>query len=264
MAQKSFEEMDVLLVEPSVMQAELVTRMLTGFGMPPPRHAGRAQDAWLAMREKTPDTVISSLYLPDGDGAQLVTQMRAEAALADVPFILVSSETRPQALEPIRQAGACCILEKPFSAEPLERAFETVGEFYEPFDDLPQEDLEELHVLLVDDSHTSRRHIRKLLEGMGIADIREAENGKEAVAVLSESMVDLVNTDYNMPEMDGKALTEYIRTRSWQSEVPILMITSEQNASRLAAVEKAGVSAICDKPFEAEGIRRVLVQALKR
>ena len=35
-------------------------------------------------------------------------------------------------------------------------------------------------------------------------------------------MVDLVITDYNMPEMDGRALIEYIRQQSWQSTVPIL------------------------------------------
>jgi two-component system chemotaxis response regulator CheY len=59
-------------------------------------------------------------------------------------------------------------------------------------------------------------------------------------------------------------LTEYIRTQSWQAEVPILMVTSEQNMGRLAAVERAGVSAICDKPFEAGNIRRLISDALTR
>ena len=59
-------------------------------------------------------------------------------------------------------------------------------------------------------------------------------------------------------------LIEYIRTQSWQAEVPILMVTSEQNMGRLAAVERAGVSAICDKPFEAGSIRRLISEALTR
>ena len=84
------------------------------------------------------------------------------------------------------------------------------------------------------------------------------------VALLQTTMVDLVITDYNMPEMDGRELTEYIRTQSWQAEVPILMVTSEQNMGRLAAVERAGVSAICDKPFEAGNIRRLISDALTR
>ena len=75
-------------------------------------------------------------------------------------------------------------------------------------------------------------------------------------------MVDLVVTDYNMPEMDGRQLVEYIRQQSWQRSVPILMVTSEQSFSRLAAVEEAGVSGICDKPFEPGTIRRLLQRIL--
>ena len=96
----------------------------------------------------------------------------------------------------------------------------------------------------------------------GIERITEAVNGKEAVDCLQTTMVDLVITDYNMPEMDGRELTEYIRTQSWQNAVPVLMVTSEQNMGRLAAVEKAGVSAICDKPFEATSIRRLIGDAV--
>jgi two-component system chemotaxis response regulator CheY len=125
-------------------------------------------------------------------------------------------------------------------------------------------DLEGLRVLVVDDSVASRHHLRRLLEQLGIEQIVEAADGKQAVSVLQESMFDLVITDYNMPEMDGRELTEYIRTESWQAEVPILMVTSEQNMGRLAAVERAGVSAICDKPFEASSIRRLISDALQQ
>jgi two-component system chemotaxis response regulator CheY len=45
--------------------------------------------------------------------------------------------------------------------------------------------------------------------------------------------------------------------------VPVLLVTSEQNKGRLAAVERAGVSAICDKPFDAASIRRLISDALR-
>jgi two-component system chemotaxis response regulator CheY len=75
-------------------------------------------------------------------------------------------------------------------------------------------------------------------------------------------MVDLVVTDYNMPEMDGQALVKHIRQHSWQKTVPILMVTSESDEGRLAAVEAAGVSGICDKPFEASVVRELLGRLL--
>ena len=120
------------------------------------------------------------------------------------------------------------------------------------------------NVALPDDSVASLNHLRRLLKELGIERIVEAFNGKEAVGLLQDTTVDLVITDYNMPEMDGRELTEYIRTQSWQSSVPVLMVTSEQNMGRLAAVERAGVSAICDKPFEAGTIRKLISESLTR
>jgi len=119
-------------------------------------------------------------------------------------------------------------------------------------------------VLLVDDSNMSRRHLKRLLGELGVERVTEAVNGIDAVHRLQETMVDLVITDYNMPEMDGQQLTEYIRTQSWQNNVPVLMVTSEQNQGRLAAVEKAGVSLVCDKPFDATTIRLLICEAMSR
>ena len=53
-------------------------------------------------------------------------------------------------------------------------------------------------------------------------------------------------------------LVEFIRQQSWQASVPILMVTSEADAGRLAAVQEAGVSGICDKPFEPATVKKLL------
>lgn len=267
MASPSFDSLMLHLVEPSSMQSQLVAHMLKQLGVCWMSHFDRASDALAEMRAAPPDAVISALYLPDMSGTELVEAMRADAALERIPFILISSETRPQMLEPVRQSGACSIIAKPFTSEQMQRALISVLENSLPPEELElgeDEDTESLKVLLVDDSSMSRSYVRHLLEGMGIRRIFEAENGKDATAILSETIFDLVLTDYNMPEMDGRALVEYIRTQSWQTDVPILMLTSENNQGRLAAVEKAGVSAICDKPFDQRTIRDEIVRALRR
>jgi two-component system chemotaxis response regulator CheY len=267
MASISFSGLKIYLVEPSSMQTQVVTRMLEQVGVRQTRNFKSASEVLSEMRRARPDVVISALYLPDMAGTDLVYKMRNDSELEWVPFILISSETRPQVLEPVRQSGACCIIAKPFTNEQLQRALVSVLEQIAPPEglDLDEDmDVEDLKVLLVDDSAMSRRYIRHLLEGMGVRHIIEAENGKDAVAILSDTMFDLVLTDYNMPEMDGRALIEYIRTQSWQTQVPILMLTSENNQGRLAAVEKAGVSAICDKPFEQGNIRDEIIRALRK
>ncbi|MEY2632558.1 MAG: hypothetical protein RIR00_1212 [Pseudomonadota bacterium] len=258
----SIADLQVLLVEPSTMQAHLVTQMLQRLGTVGVRRCSAAAEALQAMHALQPSVVISSLYLPDRPGTELVAAMRAEPELESLPFILISSETRPQMLEPIRQSGACCILHKPFSEAQLARALNGAVEALNPAPSLDGVEVESLKVLLVDDSLASRRHLRRMLDELGIEHIIEAENGVQAVHALDATMVDLVITDYNMPEMDGRALTEFIRTRSWQNRVPILMVTSEHDQGRLAAVERAGVSAVCDKPFESGSIRRLILAAL--
>jgi two-component system chemotaxis response regulator CheY len=256
----------VVLVEPSSMQAHLVERMLQHQGVGEVRVVGTASEALAAIKANAavPQVVISSLYLPDMSGIELVEAMRAERDLEVIPFILVSSETRPQVLDPVRQSGACSIVTKPFTEQQLSRALYGAADYLNPPEDMDIADIENLRVLLVDDSRASRNHLLRLLTELGITRVTEAVDGKEAVARLQETMVDLVITDYNMPEMDGRELTEYIRTQSWQCDVPVLMVTSEQNMGRLAAVEKAGVSAICDKPFEAGSIRKLISDSLVR
>jgi two-component system chemotaxis response regulator CheY len=260
----SYEHLKIFLVEPSSMQAQVVVQMLKQLGVPQISQFNGANDVLSGMQRSTPDVVISALYLPDMPGTELVGTMRTDSALEWVPFILISSETCPQVLDPVRQAGACCIITKPFTCDQMHRALDSVLEQISPLEELDDEEVENLKVLLVDDSVMSRRYIRHLLEGMGVRNIVEAENGKIAVAAMAEMMFDLVLTDYNMPEMDGRALVEHIRTQSWQTEVPVLMLTSENNRGRLAAVEKAGVSAICDKPFEQSSIRNEVLKALRR
>ena len=113
-------------------------------------------------------------------------------------------------------------------------------------------------VLIVDDSGMARRFTRQVLENVGFGTIVEAENGARAVEVMDQTMVDLVVTDYNMPEMDGRALVEYSRPRSCQNSVPIVMVTSEPDRNRLAAVQDMGVVGVCDKPFEPGTVKRLL------
>lgn len=256
--------LSVLLVEPSGVQAKIISGQLGKLNVSNVRIFGSGGDALAAMAASRPDLVISALYLPDMTGTDLVAAMRRDPALENIAFILVSSETRPQALEGVRQLGVCGILPKPFSAEQLDTALTTTLCYLQNDEDSEENfDAESVRVLLVDDSSISRKFMRRILENLGIELFVEAENGRQAVDLLSHTTFDLVVTDYNMPEMDGGALVDYIRKQSWQQSVPILMVTSEADEGRLAAVEEAGVSGICDKPFEPAMLKRLLSRILQ-
>lgn len=261
----AFAGLHLVLVEPSAAQARHIAGQLEDLGIRLAGTYATGREALAAMAAAPPDVVLSALYLPDMAGTELVAAMRADTILEATAFVLVSSETRPQALEPVRQSGACAILPKPFDQKQLRKALAATRDYLDHDRDLATElDLESLRVLLVDDSAAARKFLRRVLENLGIDDFIEAGNGREAAEILGETMVDLVVTDYNMPEMDGRALVEHIRHQGWQQSVPILMVTSEADSGRLAAVEEAGVSGICDKPFEPGTVKRLLQNILSR
>jgi two-component system chemotaxis response regulator CheY len=259
--------LDALLVEPSPTQQRIIRERVATAGLLRVREAASMSEALAQMHEKAPDVVISALYLPDADGTDLVRAMRDTPALQHVAFVLVSSETRPQALDPVRQSGVCGILPKPFSGPQLQRVLLATLDYLGDSaanDDDDEAEYDAMRVLLVDDSANARRFMRRVLESVGFVDIVEAEDGRSAVDLLDRTLFDLVVTDYNMPEMDGRALVEYVRQQSWQASVPILMVTSESDMGQLAAVEQAGVSGICDKPFEPAMPRGLLKGALQQ
>lgn len=259
MFEKHLPDLHTLLVEPSKAQAKYIHRELKQAGITHFNIALDGESALKAMQEFTPDLVISSMYLPDMTASDLLHEMRENDELHDVAFMLISSETGFDYLDPVRQAGVTAILPKPFESAQLKRALYNTLDIINPGTiELDDFSIEDLKVLIVDDSKMARNHIKRVLKGLGIEHFTEADDGSSAVPILDAQFFDFVVTDYNMPHMDGKALLEHIRNNSNQSSIPVLMVTSEGNKGNLAAVEQAGVSGICDKPFEADTVRDMI------
>lgn len=116
----SIHELSILLAEPSAMQAKLIAGQLKQLGVARVETAASGNEALEAMRRERPDLVLSPMYLPDMTGTELILAMRSDAELADLPFVLISSEDRPHILDPVRQSGVCAILPKPFTPAMLE------------------------------------------------------------------------------------------------------------------------------------------------
>jgi two-component system chemotaxis response regulator CheY len=259
----NLEQLVVLLVEPSVTQRNIIGGFLTDSAIHHLDSVENGEEALQAMEYQIPTLVISAMYLPDMTGVELIETMRSRENLRDIAFILISSETKIAYLDPIRQAGAVAILPKPFEYEQLKKALAATVDFIEPEQlQLDNYKPQDISVLLVDDSRFSRHHLLKTLHNLGIQNITEAENGKAAIPLLEQSDFDLILTDYNMPEMDGKELITIIRAMEKFARTPILMVTSESDMSRLAAVDQIGVSAIVDKPFEPDTIRNLIQRVM--
>jgi len=256
-------DLSILLIEPSSTQRKIILAHLRAEGLEKIDGVSTGAEALEAISHYPPDLIISSMYLPDMTATDLLMTIRSNEPLSESNFMLVSSETNYMTLEPIRQAGVIAILPKPFIHEDLRRALRSTIDYIEPEElTLENYEVEELKVLLVDDSLTARNHIKRVLESLGIEAISTAKNGVDAVKLISTEEFDLIVTDLNMPEMDGEQLTQFVRNEMGNTYIPILMVTSEHDQARLASVQQAGVSAICDKPFEPSSVREILYRVL--
>jgi len=263
MSSMNFSELSILLIEPSYTQRKIILTHLQQEGVDNIDGVATAEQALTFIKQYPPDLVISAMYLPDGNASELLNTIRNDSDT--INFMLISSETRFSALDPIRQAGVVAILPKPFDRADLNRALRSTIDYIDPQElELPSYDVSELRVLLVDDSSTARNHIKRVLHSLGINYIDTAQNGSEAVEILEQqNSFDLVITDLNMPEMDGQQLVEYIRQDMNDAYLPVLVVTSAGNDPRLDNVQQAGVSAICDKPFEPQSIKEILYRVLE-
>lgn len=253
----------VILVEPSRSQSKIVIRQFEELGIHQYVKLQTGAEAFNAIIKDVPDLVISALHLEDMSGNDLVQKMRQNEKTIDTPFMLISTTTSFKELNPIKQAGASAVLPKPFNAIDLRRAVVTTMDWENP-DRIELENMnpENLEILLVDDSAMARKMIGRTLQKMGIGNIAEASDGSEAISMIQSNHYDLIVTDFNMPEVDGSELLHFIRTESNQSSVPVLMVTTEGDASKLAGVQRDGVCAILDKPFQAAEVKQLIETAL--
>ncbi len=111
-------------------------------------------------------------------------------------------------------------------------------------------------VLVVDDSGTMRKIIIRALNSVGYTNVVEAADGAEGFATFQGGSFDLVLTDWNMPNKSGLDLTRDIRGTG--SDVPIFMITTEGEKSRVLEAISAGVTDYLMKPFSADTLREKL------
>lgn len=108
-------------------------------------------------------------------------------------------------------------------------------------------------ILVVDDFASIRDYVCETLQRKGYETLG-ASNGNEAYAVLTakSDQVNLVLTDYNMPDCTGFELLKKIKGNPSVSKVPVIFLTTESNPEKMRSAREAGLSAWIKKPYRAE------------
>jgi two-component system chemotaxis response regulator CheY len=105
--------------------------------------------------------------------------------------------------------------------------------------------------LVVDDSATMRRIVVNSLQRIGVTDIVEAGDGKEALDKFdaSNGAIGFIITDWNMPNMGGIDLAKAIRSRPGGKALPILMVTARSVREDIITALESEVNYYIVKPF---------------
>ena len=103
--------------------------------------------------------------------------------------------------------------------------------------------------LIVDDYSTARRLINDSLQQLGFSCL-EAENGNQAIALIKQSVLDLVIADVNMPEKNGLELLKYIRANDNMKDLPVFLTVLEPYEDLISDGKKLGMNDFLVKPFD--------------
>ncbi len=198
----------VLVIDDEPAVRDLMQRFLTKEGFRVVTAAG-GEEGLRRARELRPDAITLDVMMPGLDGWAVLSALKADPAVADVPVIMltiVDDRNLGYAL------GAADYLTKPIDRERL------VTVLNEHRRDLP--------VLVVDDDADVRQLLRRMLESDGHA-VVEAENGRAALGALRAGRPAVILLDLMMPEMDGfEFVAELRRDEAWRS-IPVVVITAK-------------------------------------
>lgn len=240
----------VMVVDGSKVARTLITRLLekdlpgvTVVG------CGSGAEAKQALHDGVVDLMTTALRLPDMDGSMLAKYVREYAPQAYIPIVAVSGDVQERLQNRLIGDAITDYFDK---AEGYAALSDFIRGYVAPADKA------EGTVLYVEDSRVVALATTRILKGFGLT-VHHAGSAEEAVEFLAsardrgEAGADLVLTDVSLKgEMSGGDLLEWIRfdLELGKGQLPVLVMTGDENPANQAALLKAGANDLVEKPVE--------------
>ena len=118
-------------------------------------------------------------------------------------------------------------------------------------------------ILLVEDYADSRQMLKLLLESVDYC-VLPAANGKEAFTAAARNEIDLLLTDFNLPDMTGPTVVRYVRKLgNPRVHIPAIMLTASDGYEHRSLAAEAGCDAFLTKPTDFEILRATIDRLLR-
>jgi signal transduction histidine kinase/CheY-like chemotaxis protein/HAMP domain-containing protein len=218
----------VLIVDDDPVARDLLAANLkaTGYRL---IQSASGDEALSLARMMRPDAITLDVMMPKPDGWQVLSALKADADLRDIPVIIVTVlSDRGIGLS----LGAVDVLTKPVDRARLTGLIHSLVRRDGP-------------VLVVEDDADARGVIRPTIEKMGLA-VAEVADGRQALAWLGDHPTPaMILLDLMMPQMDGFAVLDALAAHKEWRDIPVIVITAKQ----LSAAERERLRGQVQKVF---------------
>ncbi|SDA21208.1 two-component system, chemotaxis family, response regulator CheY [Ruminococcus sp. YE71] len=121
--------------------------------------------------------------------------------------------------------------------------------------------IEEMKVLVCDDSMFARKSLVMFIKSMGIENVFEAADGQQAIEAYSEHRPDLVFMDIVMPVVTG--IDALAKIREIDADAKVIMASSVGTQNHLKAAIKAGATDFLQKPISNDQVKQTIENVAK-
>jgi PAS domain S-box-containing protein len=201
----------VLVVDDDPNARELLRRHLQRGGYAV-RMAANGEEAVQLARTLQPDVVTLDVLMPQMDGWAVLSAMKEDAVLAEIPVIMVTIVDNQSIGFSL---GAADYLIKPIDRDRLVRAVEKCCPTGGP-----------RHVLIVEDDAPTSELMGRALREIDCT-VTQAENGRVGLERLNEALPDAILLDLMMPEMDGFEFIAQVRAEARWRRIPVIVVTAK-------------------------------------
>ena len=272
---KDIHRIPVLVVDDNPRSRLLLVEMLRRFGMQPvPAASGTAalDELRTACRSGAPfPLILLDLHMLEMNGLTMAEHLSADSSFGHPRIILLTAGGSSVDVVRARQLGIGGLLMKPVLAAELIEAVRTalIAETTSPSPVAKGDSAEGqqsrgvLRILLAEDNRVNQLLAVRLIEKKG-HHVAVAENGRQALSMISRERFDLVLLDVQMPEMDGFSVAKVIREREQRTRehLPLIALTANSMIGDRERCLAAGMDDYISKPIDSNELFRTIERCM--
>jgi len=229
----------ILIVDDSPAYRKVLSHHISSLDMDVIEAEDGLEGLDIARKQKI-DLIISDLNMPNMNGIELCQKLKSNPTTKSIPIIIHSGFDSESDIEGGFKAGASAYFSK---NDQLGSLSDTIVSILSK-----KKLIRSRRILVVDDSEVIRKLVETGLQDQGFQ-VYSAENGRQALKVIKEKPPHLILTDIDMPEMNGFSFCSALRDNIGLATIPILVMSSNNDKSRMKRMMSLGAVAYIYKPF---------------